>query len=59
MTDSQILANKCDGVFMVVADGKTSKEGTVKAKELLDKAKSHFLGVVVNEVDSIKSEYYY
>lgn len=59
VTDSQILANICDGVVMVVAAGKTSKEGTAKAKYLLDKAKSQFLGVVVNEVDTINNGYYY
>jgi len=56
--DSQVLANKCDGVVLVVASGKTQRDQLVKAKDLLDKAKSHLLGVVVNGVKVKKSGYY-
>jgi capsular exopolysaccharide synthesis family protein len=58
VTDPQILANKCDGVVMVVASGKTGKDKAVKVKVLLEKAKSNLLGVVVNGVTTKKSEYY-
>lgn len=58
VTDAQVLANKCDGVVMVVASGKTQKEQALKAKELLEKAKSPLLGVVVNGIESSNSEYY-
>ena len=58
VTDPQIMASKCDGIVMVVASGKTKKDRAVKAKELLEKAKSHFLGVIVNGVESKKNEYY-
>ncbi|MFD2442787.1 CpsD/CapB family tyrosine-protein kinase [Bacillus sp. CGMCC 1.16607] len=58
VTDPQILANKCDGVVMVVSSGKTRKDKAIKAKELLEKAKSHFLGVVVNGVEEKSSDYY-
>ena len=58
VTDPQIMANKCDGIVMVVASGKTKKDRAVKAKELMEKAKSQFLGVIVNGVESKKSEYY-
>jgi len=58
VTDAQIIANRCDGVVMVVASGKTHKERALKAKELLEKAKSRILGVVVNGVESKKTEYY-
>ncbi len=37
VTDPQIMANKCDGIVMVVASGKTKKDRAVKAKELLEK----------------------
>lgn len=57
VTDPQIMANKSDGVVIVVSSGKTSREGAVKAKELLEKAKAQLLGVVVNEVKS-KADYY-
>ncbi len=59
VTDPQIIANKCDGVVMVVLSGKTQKEHALKAKELLESAKSRLLGVVVNGVESSNKEYYY
>ncbi|WP_434169700.1 CpsD/CapB family tyrosine-protein kinase [Peribacillus frigoritolerans] len=57
--DSQIVANKCDGVIMVVASGKTNKQSAVKAKELLVKANTSLLGVVLNGVEMDNSNYYY
>ena len=59
VADPQIIANKCDGVIMVVSSGKTQKDKAMKTKVLLEKAKSQLLGVVVNEVESKDSEYYY
>lgn len=58
VTDAQIIANRCDGVVLVVASGKTHKERAIRAKELLEKAKSRILGVVVNGVESKKTEIY-
>ncbi|MFJ5713875.1 CpsD/CapB family tyrosine-protein kinase [Neobacillus sp. NPDC093127] len=58
VTDAQIMASKSDGVVMVVASGKTKKDRGIKAKELLEKANSQLLGVVVNGVDSKKDSYY-
>jgi capsular exopolysaccharide synthesis family protein len=57
--DSQIVANKCDGVIMVVASGKTNKQSAVKAKDLLMKANTSLLGVVLNGVQTDNSNYYY
>jgi capsular exopolysaccharide synthesis family protein len=59
VTDSQIMANKCDGVIMVVASGKTRKEIAMKAKTLLEKANAYLLGAVVNGVDLRSGGYYY
>lgn len=59
VTDPQIMANKCDGVVMVVASGKTSIAGAVKAKNLLEKAKGQLIGVVVNEVEAMNTVYHY
>ncbi|MFF2286136.1 CpsD/CapB family tyrosine-protein kinase [Peribacillus butanolivorans] len=59
VTDSQIVANKCDGVIMVVASGKTNKQSAVKAKELLEKANTALLGVVLNGMESNTNNYYY
>ncbi|MBL4954454.1 CpsD/CapB family tyrosine-protein kinase [Neobacillus sp. YIM B02564] len=58
VTDAQIMANKCDGVVMVVSSGKTKKDGALKAKQLLEKANSNILGVVVNGVESKRKNSY-
>lgn len=57
--DAQIVANKCDGVIMVVASGKTNKQSAVKAKDLLMKANTSLLGVVLNGVEPDNGNYYY
>nr|WP_045519155.1 CpsD/CapB family tyrosine-protein kinase [Neobacillus niacini] len=57
VTDAQILGNKCDGVVLVVASGKTHKDQARKAKDMLEKAKCQLLGVVVNGVESKKNGY--
>ena len=58
VTDPQIMANKCDGVVFVLASGKTHKDRSIRAKDLLEKAKSQLLGVVVNRMDNKENGYY-
>lgn len=57
--DSQIMANKCDGVIMIVASGKTHRDVGVKAKDRLHQANAHVLGVVVNGIESTNNRYRY
>ena len=59
VTDGQILASKCDGTILVVSSGKTETDQAVKAKELLNAANSHILGVVLNSKKMENSNYYY
>ena len=61
VTDGQILASKCDGAILVVSSGRTETEQATKAKELLDAANSHIIGVVLNnkKMDNGKHYYYY
>jgi capsular exopolysaccharide synthesis family protein len=59
VTDGQILASKCDGTILVVSSGKTETDQAVKAKELLNAANSHILGVVLNSKKMANSNYYY
>ena len=59
VTDAQIVANKCDGVILVVSSGKTNRDGAVKAKELLVNANAKLLGAVLNQKKQKQSEYYY
>jgi len=58
VTDAQIIANKCDGVILVISGGKTYRERAKKAKEILENARAQILGVVVNRVKPKKNEYY-
>ena len=59
VTDGQILASKCDGTILVVNSGKTGTDQAMKAKELLNAANSHILGVVLNSRKMESSNYYY
>ena len=61
VTDGQVLASKCDGTILVVSSGRTETEQVVKAKELLDSANSHIIGVVLNnkKLDMANQYYYY
>lgn len=59
VTDPQILANKCDGVVIVMSYGKTLKDRALKAKGLLVKAQAKILGVVLNNMQVPKNEYHY
>ncbi|WP_342528153.1 CpsD/CapB family tyrosine-protein kinase [Chryseomicrobium sp. FSL W7-1435] len=59
VTDSQILANKCDGTVLVILAGTTQKDSVKRAKELLDSSQAHILGVVLNKFKMEKDHYYY
>ncbi|WP_165886959.1 CpsD/CapB family tyrosine-protein kinase [Scopulibacillus darangshiensis] len=59
VTDAQVMANQCDGTVMVIRSGATENEAAVKAKELLDKANSKILGVVLNRKPIKASPHYY
>ncbi|PXW92017.1 capsular exopolysaccharide synthesis family protein [Streptohalobacillus salinus] len=59
VTDAQILANEVDGTLLVVRSKKTDKELAIKAKELLEPAKSKLLGAVLNDKEHSKGDYYY
>lgn len=59
VTDAQILANRTDGVLLVVYSGKTEMEEAAKAKDLLTAAKGKLLGMVLNHKKLQSSDYYY
>lgn len=63
VTDSVILANKCDGTILVVDSGKTEREHALKAKEAITAStKTHLLGAVLNNIkiqkDTAYAQYY-
>ena len=59
VTDAQVLSNKCEGTIFVVNSKSTNKDNAAKAKELLDSAKAHILGVVINNYELNKDNNYY
>ncbi len=48
VTDSQIIASLCDGVILVVHATKSKTHQVKKAKDQLERVRSHLLGVVLN-----------
>lgn len=63
VTDSVILANKCEGTILVVNSGKTEREHALRAKEAITAStKTRLLGVVINNVkvqkDTAYAQYY-
>lgn len=58
VTDAQILANKCDGVILVLNSKSTEKQQAVKAKGMIALSKSKLIGVVLNNYSSKKGDYY-
>lgn len=63
VTDSVILANKCEGTVLVVNSGKTEKEHAIRAKEAITaSSKTRLLGVVINNIkiqkDAAYAQYY-
>lgn len=59
VTDASVLASKVDGIVLVVAAGTVRPEIASKAKDLLEKANGHILGVVLNRVEIEKKDAYY
>ncbi|MBS4209168.1 CpsD/CapB family tyrosine-protein kinase [Bacillus sp. FJAT-50079] len=49
VTDTKIIANLCDGVVLVVRQNKTKSEKIIETKKVLEYAKAHIIGVVLNE----------
>lgn len=58
VTDSQLLANKCDGVILVVVSEKTHKNRALRAKKQLERTRCRILGVVLNKVKDSNKKYY-
>jgi Mrp family chromosome partitioning ATPase len=59
LADATILSRQVDGVVLVVDAGKTRRESAIKAKEVLERAGSRVLGIVLNRANARGSGYYY
>ncbi|MEH7484143.1 CpsD/CapB family tyrosine-protein kinase [Neobacillus drentensis] len=46
VSDSQILANQCDGVILVVKSNKTKKEDALKTRDYLARTNNRIVGVI-------------
>lgn len=49
VTDTKLLATQCDGVILVVQNGKTKVEKAAEAKKVLEFAKAKLVGVILNQ----------
>lgn len=49
VTDTKLLATECDGVILVIQNGKTKLEKAAEAKKVLEFAKAKLVGVVLNQ----------
>lgn len=59
VTDAAILSAKVDGVLLVIRSHETRINLALQAKNLLDKANAHIIGVVLNGVPIGGDDYYY
>nr|WP_226678004.1 CpsD/CapB family tyrosine-protein kinase [Mesobacillus jeotgali] len=50
VTDTKLLANKSDGVVLVISEGRTAIEKATEAKKALEFAKAKIYGVILNEM---------
>lgn len=59
VTDAQILANKVDGVILVVPQGIAIKGAVLRARDLLQKVHANLIVTVLNRVNSTETGGYY
>ncbi|MEZ4518257.1 MAG: CpsD/CapB family tyrosine-protein kinase [Chloroflexota bacterium] len=60
VTDAAILGSKTDGVLLVIQAGKTRRDHSERARELLEKAKVRIIGATLTNApkDSAVGDYY-
>lgn len=59
VSDSQILANKCDGTILIANTGVVEKSAVQKAHAILSNSQSIIIGVVLNNYVTPKHQHYY
>ena len=59
VSDSQILANKCDGTILILNTGRVDKRSAQKAKAILAASHTKILGVVLNNYKTPNHHNYY
>ncbi len=58
-TDAAILASKSDGVLIVARVGQTPHPALQNALKEIQRVNAHIVGIVLNELPSKRSDYYY
>jgi len=56
--DAAVLAEKCDGVVLVISSGCTSYRLAKRVKQQLDKTDTKILGAILNKADFRENPYY-
>lgn len=59
VADAAILSSQMDGVLLVVNSGSTRIDHAQEARDQLNKANAHIIGVVLNRVKMAKGKYQY
>ena len=59
VTDAQVLASRSDGVILVIQSGKARKPAVKQSADMLEKARAHVLGIVLNKIDQSNKGYHY
>jgi capsular exopolysaccharide synthesis family protein len=59
VSDALVMGPEIEGAILVVWGGKTAKDALKRAKEKLDQLKVNCLGVVINNLNMQKHDYYY
>jgi polysaccharide biosynthesis transport protein len=58
-TDGVLIASMVDGVLLVVHGGRTSRSLAKRSRQLLQEVGAKVFGVVLNNVDLLRHDYYY
>ncbi|MEI6807757.1 MAG: polysaccharide biosynthesis tyrosine autokinase [bacterium] len=59
ISDASVLANKVDGVLLVIQYRNYPRELPVRAKQIIDNVGGNLLGVVFNNINMTRDSYYY
>jgi len=59
VSDASILASEVDGVLLVVQYRKYPRNISARAKRMLDNIGSRVMGVVLNNINVMRDDYYY
>ncbi len=59
VSDAVVLAQRLDGVVLVVRGGKTPQPSLKSSVELVSRAQAQVVGIVLNDIDFRRERYYY